>query len=302
MPDIYDFLSALHQGTWEVVIPKSLLTTPLGPEWKPSAINVPTPDTVASYRNGQYHAHETKTEYRVHLDRYDPKKNPFLHLIDDAPLILMIYETVETLYVTGKDTRRKDMKERLQEQQITWKIRVVTGIGLITASIILGLMAINQSDILFSAILPGLVGIFGIFLVATGIIQRARNEHSNRDIFNGLLMIGGSIIMFLFWHLYFAILFILLSLWVLSSAYVTITRIMKNKKNIPQGMLLTLGMGIGSLALGIYSIIDPGSFLTILIILLAAIIFLAGLCICIDGYGLWNAGKLMKKSEMTLTV
>lgn len=298
MPDIYDFLSALHQGTWEVVIPKSLLTDPLGPEWKASAINVPSPETVASYRNGQYHIHETKTEYRVHLDRYDPDKNPVLHLIDDAPLVLMIYETIETIYVTGKDTRRKEMKERLLEQQITWRIRMVTGIGFIIGSIILGLMAINQADILFSAIVPGLVSIFGIFLVATGIIQQERKEHSSKDIVNGLLTIGAGIFMFLFWKFYFAVLFILLSLWLLSSAYVTITRVFRNKKNIPQGMLLTLGMGIGSLALGIYSLIDPGAFLQILIALLAGIIFLAGFFICLDGYGLWNAGKLMK-SDLT---
>ena len=35
-------------------------------------------------------------EWRVHLDRYDPKVHPLLHLVDDAPLLLMISDTFMT--------------------------------------------------------------------------------------------------------------------------------------------------------------------------------------------------------------
>jgi hypothetical protein len=99
MPALMDFLDAIHQGVWEVVVPKEEVTEPVEGLWKKSPVNVRTPETIASFRNGQYHAHETEQDYRVHVDRYDLEKNPVMHLVDDAPLALMIFETLETLTV-----------------------------------------------------------------------------------------------------------------------------------------------------------------------------------------------------------
>ena len=82
---------------WEVAIPKESVTVPLDAGWKKSALNVPSPGTIASYRKGQYHVHETKDEWKVHLDRYDPDEHPVMHLLDDAPLLLMIGDTFITL-------------------------------------------------------------------------------------------------------------------------------------------------------------------------------------------------------------
>ena len=59
---------------------------------------------------GQYDVHETATEWRVHLDNHDPKYHPLLHLIDDAPLLLMIGDTFVTL-VSG--TRNKTGNEQM---------------------------------------------------------------------------------------------------------------------------------------------------------------------------------------------
>ena len=70
MAVIEDFLQPLHEGIWEVTIPRTLVTEPFGSGWVRSRINIPTPGTIDSYRNGQYHLHETSTEFRVHLDRY----------------------------------------------------------------------------------------------------------------------------------------------------------------------------------------------------------------------------------------
>ena len=103
-----EFLRPLHEGVWEVIVPKESVTEPLDPSWVKSRINVPSPGTRASYRKGQYHAHEQQTEWHVHLDNYDPKVHPVLHLIDDAPLLLMIGDTVVTL-IAG--TRKKTGKE-----------------------------------------------------------------------------------------------------------------------------------------------------------------------------------------------
>ncbi|HOZ42626.1 MAG TPA: hypothetical protein PLD13_03425, partial [Methanoculleus sp.] len=70
MSTLESYLDALHRGVFQVVVPKALVTEPLEPVWKRSAINVPSPGTIASYRKGQYHAHETASEYHVHMDRY----------------------------------------------------------------------------------------------------------------------------------------------------------------------------------------------------------------------------------------
>ena len=116
MTKIEDYLEPLHNGVWEVEIPKEDVTEPLSDDWKKSPINVPTPGTIASYRNGQYHVHETKTEWMVHLDRYDPKLHPVLHLMDDAPLFLMISETLVMLSseARGKST---NIESKLKEQE-----------------------------------------------------------------------------------------------------------------------------------------------------------------------------------------
>jgi len=116
-----DFLEPLSQGIWEVVIPKDTVTEPLDTGWRKSAINVPSPGTIASYRKGRFHVHETKTEWRVHLDRYDPKKNPVMHLVDDAPLILMISDTFMTLVMDTKRTAIRNTADILRTQRFIWQ-------------------------------------------------------------------------------------------------------------------------------------------------------------------------------------
>jgi hypothetical protein len=69
MTRLDEFLEPLHHGVWEVAVPKDSVTEPLDSGWEKSKINVPSPGTIDSYRKGQYHVHETATEWRVHLDR-----------------------------------------------------------------------------------------------------------------------------------------------------------------------------------------------------------------------------------------
>ncbi|MDD4255122.1 MAG: hypothetical protein PHP59_07065 [Methanofollis sp.] len=76
MARLDDFLEPLDGGVWEVAVPKEAVTDALDGGWKQSPINVPSPGTLANYRKGNYHLHETATEWRVHHDRYDPKKHP----------------------------------------------------------------------------------------------------------------------------------------------------------------------------------------------------------------------------------
>ena len=295
MPDIYEYLSALHQGIWEVVIPKNLLTEPLGPEWKFSAINVPTHGTIANYRNGQYHLRETKDEYKVHLDRYDPEKNPFLHLIDDAPLILMIMETLQTIYMTAKDTKKNPVTDFISDQQKTWKYRLILGFILLFISGILFLIALNQDERLFSILLPSVVFLYGILIFSRGFFMRERKEYSKKDLANGILIMGGGFIMELFWEFYLFIIIFILAIWSLGSAYVSFKRVIKDKKEIPQGLWLSLGMGAGSLIFGVFAVIVPEFLLEILIGILAVIIGIIGFGFFLDGYGLRNSEHLIRK-------
>ncbi len=186
MPALMDFLDALHQGIWEVIVPKADVTEPLVPVWKKSAINVPSPETVASYRNGQYHAHETEEEYRVHLDRYDPEKNPVMHLVDDAPLALMIFETLETLAVSAKDAKREDPVARIADLRLSAGMRMLLGALVAATGIVLVRMAFGTTLFFFQVTIPALVALAGIVLLVHGLVLRARGVHGRKDVVRGL--------------------------------------------------------------------------------------------------------------------
>ena len=128
MAKLDDFLAPLSQGVWEVVIPKDTVTEPLDTGWVKSGINVPSPGTIACYRKARFHVHETKTQWRVHLDRYDPKVHPFLHLVDDAPLVLMISDTFMTLVMNTRRTEIKNTAHLLKTQGFIWQEQVFSGL------------------------------------------------------------------------------------------------------------------------------------------------------------------------------
>jgi len=302
MSDIYEYLSALHQGIWEVVIPKDLLTVPLGPEWKFSPINVPSQETIASYRNGQYHLHETKDEYRVHLDRYDPEKNPILHLIDDAPLVLMILETLQTIYMTARDAKKNPGPDFIKDQRLTWEFRILLGVIMLSISGILVMIALNQDNRLFSILLPSIVFLTGALILAHGFFMGKRKEHSKKDIVNGFLIMIGGITMALLWELYLLIILLILAIWFFGSAYVSLKRVIKDKKEIPQGLWLSLAMGVGSLLFGALTIFVPDILLEILVGIMAVIVGIIGFGFLLDGYGLRNAEHLIQEQTETHTI
>ncbi len=134
MTKLDEFLGPLNNGVWEVVVPKESVTEPLDTGWVKSPINVPTPGTIASYRKGQYHVHEQQTEWHVHLDNHDPKVHPYLHLVDDAPLLLMIGDTVVTL-IAGTRKKTGNEKEILEDQKRSWKEQVLVGVLLMLVGV-----------------------------------------------------------------------------------------------------------------------------------------------------------------------
>lgn len=232
MSTLESYLDALHQGVFQVVVPKDLVTEPLDPGWKRSAINVPSPGTIASYRKGQYHAHETATEYRVHMDRYDPEKNPIMHLIDDAPLVLMIHETMETILVTAKDAARRDPRQRLFDQKMSWRLRMGCGVLLWVIATILFILALTDLEPIFTLILPSFVLFLGLLMIVRSIQQR---EHGSKEIVRGSLVAGAAIPLFVFWEEYLILMLLVLAVWFFASAAVTLLRVIRERGNLPQG-------------------------------------------------------------------
>ncbi|BBL68768.1 HdeD family acid-resistance protein [Methanoculleus chikugoensis] len=299
MSTLESYLDALHQGVFQVVVPKALVTEPLEPGWKQSAINVPSPDTIASYRKGRYHAHETVSEYRVHMDRYDPEKNPIMHLIDDAPLALMLHETMETVFVTGKDATRRDPLQRLADQHMTWKFRMGLGIVLVAIGVTLLLTAFYGTLSFFAVTLPALVLILGLIAITKGVQQRNRKEHADKDIIRGSIVAIAGIALFIFWKLYLILILLVLAVWLFSSAVVTLLRAYRERASVTKGFWYTLGLGVSSLVLGILAITLPGGLVRLLIFLLAGIVLMAGAFMVLDGYGLRNAARLMEEGGVS---
>jgi len=287
------YLDALHQGVFQVVVPKAVVTEPLEPGWKRSAINVPSPDTIASYRKGQYHAHETVSEYRVHMDRYDPEKNPLMHLIDDAPLVLMIHETMETIFVTGRDATRRDPRQRLADQNMSWKLRMGLGAILLAIGAVLLLLAVGETVLFFTVVLPSLVLILGLLTIVEGVRGRDRKERAGREIARGGMMASAGLVLFVLWELYLVLILLVLMVWFFSSAAVTLLRVVRERRRLTTGFWYTLGLGVSSLALGILAITLPAELVEILLALLAGLVLMAGAFTLLDSWGLRNAARLM---------
>jgi uncharacterized membrane protein HdeD (DUF308 family) len=293
------YLDALHQGVFQVVVPKAVVTEPLEPGWKRSAINVPSPDTIASYRKGQYHAHETVSEYRVHMDRYDPEKNPLMHLIDDAPLVLMLHETMETIFVTGKDATRRDPLQRLEDQRVSWKLRMGLGVVLLAMGAVLLFLAFYETVIFFTVILPSLVLLLGLLAIIKGIQQRDRSEDAVKNVIQGSMMAGAGVVLFILWELYLLLILLVLAIWFFSSAVVTLLRVVRERRNLTKGFWYTLGLGVSSLVLGILAITLPDELVELLIFLLAGLVLMAGAFTVLDAYGLRNAAHLMEEGGIS---
>lgn len=289
-----DFLEPLHQGIWEVIVPKADVTDPLVPIWKKSAINLPTPETIASYRNGQYHAHETEVQYRVHMDRYDPEKNPVMHLVDDAPLPLMIFETLETLAVSAKDAKREDPVARMADLRLSAGLRMLLGALVLIAGLGMLWVAFGNPLVIFQEVIPNLLALIGVVMLGHAILLRARGVHGKKDAARGLTLIAGAVLFSIFSIAFVDVLLLVILVWLVSSAAVTLVRVVRSGGKLPQGAALTLSIEVASLYLAYLVIVDPVGSLKVLILILGVIATLAGMFLVVDGYGMRNAARLIE--------
>ncbi len=284
MSRLDDYLNPLYQGLWEVVVKKELVTEPLDDGWVSSPVNVPSPGTIGSYRKGQYHVHETVNEWRVHLDRYDPKLHPVLHLIDDAPLLLMISDTVITLLTEVTGSQSIIIQNRLQEQKETWKQQIASGIVISFIGIIFLIDPYYTFQNIFQIVLPLALVCLSVFLMHKGIAFRPVRITRVEDIMRGIAALAAGIFIFflplLFWVF---VLLLVLGLWMFASAVMLLKRVVKGRKSVPEGFFSRLLIGFFSLSLGIMSILFPIGVLATFMLIFGFIVLLIGITMILVG-------------------
>ena len=151
--------------------------------------------------------------------------------------------------------------------------------------------------LLFEVVVPALVVLAGVVLLANGIRLRVRGEHAKKDVVRGLALIAGGVLLYFFWAFYVVLLLLILAVWFLSSAAVTLARVVRTRGKLSQGFVFTLGLGIVSLLFGYWAFVEPARLLKILVLVLGVITILAGVFLVIDGYGMRNAAGLIEEQE-----
>ncbi|WP_342677590.1 hypothetical protein [Methanofollis sp. UBA420] len=284
MAQLDDFLDPLNGGVWEVAVPKEAVTEALDSGWKRSPINVPSPGTLASYRKGNYHLHETATEWRVHYDRYDPKMHPLLHLVDDAPLILMIGDTFLALVMDARAARKDEARLILKGQRTTWQLLVFIGCAVILAG-----TAIIANPIVFyagiiSVLIPLLIAGLGLLVVLKGLSIEPFAVTSKGSVFLGLCVLAlGISPSFLPVGLWTVVIFVVLAVWMFASALVSFRHVSRGRAAVPEGFARRLYLGLFSLFLGSLIFLAPRAFLTIVLDALGMILLVLGVLLIENG-------------------
>ena len=283
MSKLDEFLAPLHHGVWEVTVPKESVTEPLDPEWQKSTLNIPSPGTITSYRKGQYHVHETATEWRVHLDNHDPKYHPYLHLVDDAPLLLMIGDTFITL-IAGSRKKTGDEKTILEGQTRAWQDQVLMGLFII----LIGLFVITNPLLTFQGItqlfVPLVIIGLGLFTIWKGVSLRPFRILPGDLLYRGMgIMLAGIIAFYLPLVVWVIGLLGILALWMLASAIRLLGRARKGRAAIPEGFISRIVIAILSIVLVVLIIVNPKGILQLLMVIMGFVAFFLGVMLFVNG-------------------
>jgi uncharacterized membrane protein HdeD (DUF308 family) len=288
MTKLDEFLGPLNNGVWEVVVPKESVTEPLDAGWVKSPINVPTPGTIASYRKGQYHVHEQQTEWHVHLDNHDPKLHPYLHLVDDAPLLLMIGDTVVTL-IAGTRKKTGNEKEILEDQKRSWKEQVLVGVLLMLVGVFIASNPLLAFEGIMLLLVPLAIVGLGIITSWNGIASRPIRVLPGGLLYRGIgIIIAGIIAFYLPLALWVVVILGILALWMFASAIILLARARKGRSAIPEGFTSRVLIAILSLLFGVFILLDPKSMIQVLLVIVGVIAFLLGLMLLVNGVRLRN--------------
>lgn len=210
----------------------------------------------------------------------------------------MIFETLETLVVSAKDAKHEDPVARIARLRLSDGMRLVLGCPIAVTGFVLLLLAFGATTLLFEVIIPGLVALTGVFLIVHGLVLRVRREHANKDIVHGLALMAGGILLYLFWVFYLVLLLLILAAWFLTSAAVTLWRVVRTRGRLPQGFAFTAGLGLASLVLGCLAFVDPEGQVRFLVFVFGIVLLLAGGFLAIDGYDMRNAARLIEKERV----
>jgi uncharacterized membrane protein HdeD (DUF308 family) len=260
-----------------------------GSGWELSALNVPSPGTVASYRKGRYHCHETATEWRVHLDRYDPKIHPFLHLADDAPLLLMIADTFGTLLQETRRGGSRDTRLLLEDQETTWQRLILAGLSAGAIGCLILLDPLVSFQVILTVLIPLLLVALGVIALARNIWGKMSRERSGRDLLPGLItIITGVIAFFLPLETFAGVILGILAVWAIGSALLSFGNLTRGRISVPEGFSLRLVIGGFSLLLAVLISLNPVGAVHLLMVTVGVLALLVGLVQVMDGIQLWR--------------
>ena len=263
------------------------MTEPLDPGWVKSSVDIPTPGTIASYRKGAYHAHETATEWKVHLDRYDPEEHPVMHLVDDAPFIQMISDTVLALLLETRGGG--DSRQLLKFQRRAWQLEVLIGLVAILAGIAIVFRPQWAFNSLFGLLVPGLIILLGLVMVTRGFRSRAEGGTSWGPVFSGLGICVIGIFALILPERYWALgILISLAIWGFASAAVALAAVRKGKRVGPETLYKRLALGIISLALSLLIFLSPFGVVWILTQVLGVVAIVVGITLVVNGIRIWR--------------
>ncbi len=284
---IDDFLGPLHEGIWEITIPKSSVTEPLGPGWERSLLNIPSPGTLASYRKGHYHIHEKQTAFSVHLDRYDPKTHPFLHLVDDAPLLLMIADTFTALVASARKSAEIKTGLLLKEQKRTWQILIMVGFALFLVATWIILNPLLTFGGILRIMVPLLIMVLGIIISRKGISPDFTGIVSRGSLFIGVsVFLMGIVSFYLPLDIFVQIVLLVLSFWAFGSAWMSFSQVARGKDSVPEGFYRRLMTGIFSLLLALLILLIPDAMVALLMEIFGILVLLLGIVLCAGGWRL----------------
>lgn len=279
MARLDDFLSPLDHGVWEVTVPKTSVTEPPD-DWVKSAINVPAPGVTASYRKGHYHAHEMDDEWKVHVDTYDPAVHPFLHLADDAPLLLMIGDTFLTLIADTRETIHDDHRQIVAEQERS--VWLMAGAGMFL--VLMGLIVATDPLFTFNSLLINLLRIVivlgGLAVIATAFsFPPLRFASPGRLVLGTGIFVAGVIFAYLPSDWLGGFVLLVIFVWALASAFISFRRLYRYGRGVPEGFRKRLVMGVCSLALGIVVVLVPDATVVFLVLVIGLLLALVGILI-----------------------
>lgn len=260
------------------------MTEPLDPGWERSLLNIPTPGTVASYRKGHYHVHETEHAYSVHLDRYDPKIQPFQHLVDDAPLLLMIADTFVTLVARARKAPEMKTGVVLTEQKRVWQIQILVGVALFLTALWIVFNPLITFAGMTNILVPAAIMVLGIMISRKGFSGDATKVLSPGSLFLGIsVFFLGIVSFYLPLDIFIQVVLLILSFWAFGSAWVSFSLVAKGKQSVPEGFYRRMFIGIFSLLLALLIVLIPDAAVALLMEILGILVLLLGVVLCAGG-------------------